>query len=39
VTRLSWPPFLGHEIAHVEKRHGINAVLRQLSLTIAFEMA
>jgi Zn-dependent protease with chaperone function len=29
---------LGHEIAHVEKRHGINAVLRQLSLTIAFEM-
>lgn len=29
---------LGHEIAHVEKKHGVNAVLRQLGLTVLLEV-
>lgn len=29
---------LGHEIAHVEKRHGINAVFRQMGLTVLLEV-
>ncbi len=29
---------LGHEIAHVEKKHGINAVLRQMGLTVLVEV-
>lgn len=29
---------LGHEIAHVEKRHGINAVLRQMGFAVVMEM-
>lgn len=30
---------LGHEIAHVENNHGINAVLRQMGLTILLEVS
>lgn len=29
---------LGHEIAHVEKKHGLHAVFRQLGLTVLFEV-
>lgn len=29
---------LGHEIAHVEKKHGVNAVLRQMGLTVLLEV-
>lgn len=29
---------LGHEIAHVEKKHGVNAVLRQMGLTVLAEV-
>lgn len=29
---------LGHEIAHIEKRHGINAVFRQMGLTVLLEV-
>lgn len=29
---------LGHEIAHVEKRHGITAVLRQMGLAVVMEV-
>ncbi len=29
---------LGHEIAHVERRHGITAVLRQMGLAVAMEV-
>ncbi len=29
---------LGHEIAHIEKKHGVNAVLRQLGLTVLVEV-
>ncbi len=29
---------LGHEIVHVEKRHGINAAFRQMGLTVLLEL-
>lgn len=29
---------LGHEIAHVEKKHGVNAVIRQMGLTVLAEV-
>lgn len=29
---------LGHEIAHIEKKHGVNALLRQMGLTIVMEV-
>mgnify|MGYP001167523625 FL=1 len=29
---------LGHEIAHVEKKHGVNAVLRQMGLSVLAEV-
>ncbi|HHY09790.1 MAG TPA: M48 family metalloprotease [Firmicutes bacterium] len=29
---------LGHEIAHVENKHGLNAVLRQMGLTVLIEV-
>ncbi|HHT90476.1 MAG: M48 family metallopeptidase [Bacillota bacterium] len=29
---------LSHEIAHIEKRHGMQAVLRQMGLTVLFEV-
>lgn len=29
---------LGHEMAHVEKKHGVNAVLRQMGLTVLMEV-
>lgn len=29
---------LGHELAHVEKKHGVNAVLRQMGLTVLVEV-
>lgn len=29
---------LGHEIAHIEKKHGLNAVLRQMGLTVLLEV-
>lgn len=29
---------LGHEIAHIEEKHGVNAVLRQLGLTVLVEV-
>ena len=29
---------LAHEIAHVEKKHGVNAVLRQLGLSVLAEV-
>ncbi|NMB02222.1 MAG: M48 family metallopeptidase [Firmicutes bacterium] len=29
---------LGHELAHVEKKHGVNAVLRQMGMTVLFEV-
>lgn len=30
---------LGHEIGHVEKKHGVNAVLRQMGLTVLAEVS
>ena len=35
---IDWPPFLGHELAHVELKHGINSVLRQLGMTVLVEV-
>ncbi|HBG02339.1 MAG TPA: hypothetical protein DDW87_12310, partial [Firmicutes bacterium] len=29
---------LAHEIAHIEKKHGVNGVLRQMGLTVLFEV-
>lgn len=29
---------LGHEIAHVEKKHGVNAVLRQMGMAVLIEV-
>ena len=29
---------LGHELAHVELKHGINSVLRQLGMTVLVEV-
>lgn len=29
---------LGHEMAHVEKKHGVNAVFRQMGLTVLVEV-
>lgn len=29
---------LGHEIAHIEKKHSVNAVLRQMGLTVLVEV-
>ncbi|MDI9486071.1 MAG: M48 family metalloprotease [Bacillota bacterium] len=29
---------LGHEIAHIEEKHGMNAVLRQMGLTVLLEV-
>lgn len=29
---------LGHEIAHIEKKHGVNAVLRQMGLAVLLEV-
>lgn len=29
---------LGHEVAHIEQKHGVNAVFRQMGLTVLLEM-